>query len=447
MLSGQNRETFAVLIQSSSERHYTYYVLALFMLANLFNFLDRQILAILLEQIKRDLQVSDTAMGFLGGFAFALFYAFAGLPIARLADRGSRRTIMAAGIALWSAATALCGAARGFTQLALFRVGVGVGEAALTPCAHSMLSDYFPPEKRATVISIYTVGAHLGLAVGLPLGGWIATHYGWRPAFVVVALPGLLVALAVRLTVREPIRGSSEGGGSERSGSEGAENNAESQSFADVIGVLWRLRSFRHLAFAASLQAFFGYGFLGWAPAFLIRVHGMSEVQLGWSLGLILGFGGAVGTFFGGWVVDKLGGRDSRRYMQVPAFAALITTPFALLFLHYPAVSWALVLYVPAVVIGNIYPAPVYATTQNLVAPHMRGVAASVLLLVINLIGLGLGPQLVGILNDVLEPRFGTEAIRYSMSIVGVANVWAAVHFLLAARTLREDLERRGLAN
>lgn len=163
--------------------------------------------AILLEQIKRDLQVSDTALGFLGGFAFALFYSLAGLPIARLADRGNRRTLAALGIALWSAACALFGTVGGFVQLALLRFGVGVGEAALTPCAHSMLSDYFPPAQRATVLSIYTIGAQLGLAVGLPFGGSIATHYGWRPAFLAVALPGLPVALAVRLSVREPTPG------------------------------------------------------------------------------------------------------------------------------------------------------------------------------------------------------------------------------------------------
>ncbi len=399
---------------------YARYVVLLFAAANVFNFLDRQLLAIALQPIKEELQVSDTAMGFLTGIAFALFYSTAGLPLARWADRGTRRTLMWLGIALWSGMTALCGAARSFAELAAARVGVGVGEAALTPAAHSLISDYFEPEQRARALAVYTIGAQLGLLVGLGLGGFAIDAWGWRTAFVAFGLPGLGIAALVRFTVREPARGRTEAGAS-----------LGEEDFGEVLAFLWRLPSFRHMAVGAALQAFFGYGFLGWAPTFLFRVHGLALSELALPLGVVLGVGGALGTYLGGQLTDRFGRADPRRYLRIPAAAAVAMAPFALLF------------YVPAVVLGNFYPAPTYATTQNLVRPRMRGLAASVLLLVINLVGLGLGPQLVGILNDALAPKWGDAAIRYSLSIVVVANLWGSAHYWMAARTLRADLRRK----
>ncbi len=395
-----------------------------------FNFIDRQILAILLEPIKQELQVSDTAMGFLTGIAFALFYTIAGIPIARWADRGTRRTIIALGIAVWSVMTALSGLARSFPQLTLARIGVGVGEAAASPPAHSLISDYFPPERRATALGIYTMGAYLGILFGLLLGGWINEFFGWRMAFFVVGLPGLVLALVVRLTLREPPRGHSEG----------LTDPGEQQSTREVLRYLWALRSFRHLSIAASLYGFAGYGFGAWAPAFLMRVHDMGTGETATWLGLSIGLGGAAGAYLGGRISDGLGASDARWFMRVPALGALAAIPFYVLFLFLPDKLPALLCFIPAAVLSAFYVGPTFAMTQGLAKLHMRAMASAILLFILNLIGLGLGPQAVGILNDLLADEFGKEAIRYSLLITGVTNVWAVGHSFLAARTLREDL-------
>jgi predicted MFS family arabinose efflux permease len=417
---------------ADTSRRYAVYVLCAIALANVFNFLDRQILAILLEPIKRELGASDTALGFLSGPAFALFYAVAGVPIARWVDHGPRRAIMVGGIALWSAMTAACGLARNVVQLAIARTLVGVGEAALTPAAHSLISDYFPPRRRATALALNGAGANVGLLIGLALGGWIADAYGWRLAFVAVGAPGLAVALLIHRTVREPPRG-------------GADPRAaalDAGRFTQAARALWSLRTYRHAALGASLQALFGYTLISWGPAFMARVHGWSAGDIGVPLGLILGLGGATGSLLGGALSDRLGARDPRWYAWLPALTATAMTPFALLFLHWPSGA-GMLWYAPAVILGNFYPAPSYALAQNLVAPRMRGTSASVMLLAINLIGLGVGPQLVGVLNDALAARLGDAAIRHSLTLVAGVNLWAAGHFLWASRTLRRELRQR----
>jgi len=419
-----------VRIVTPDSRRYAVYALCIFALSNGFNFLDRQILAILLEPIRADLGVSDTALGFLSGPAFALFYALAGLPIARWVDHGSRRTIMAFGIALWSLMTAACGLARNFVQLAVARTLVGVGEATQTPSAHSLISDSFEPRRRATALAINSAGANVGVLVGLALGGWLADAYGWRVTFVSVGLPGLVVALLIRLTVREPTRGSADGTTASR----------DAGSFAEAARALWRLRTYRHAALGASLQALFGYSLISWAPTFMARVHGWSAGEIGLPLGLIMGLGGAAGAILGGALSDRLGRRDPRWYTYLPFLTAIAMLPFALLFLLWPD-GGGMLWYAPAVVLGTFYPAPCYALAQNLVPPHMRGTSSAVMLLAITIIGLGVGPQLVGLLNDALAPRLGEHAIRYSLALVTLANLWASAHFLLASRSVRAELE------
>ncbi|HEX2486836.1 MAG TPA: MFS transporter [Myxococcota bacterium] len=413
------------------------WVLGLLFVVYVFNFVDRQILSILVEPIRRELGVSDTAMGFLTGGAFAVFYTFAGIPIARFADRSVRRTVIAVGCAVWSAMTAASGLARGFADLALARVGVGVGEAACSPPAHSLLADYFPPERRATALAIYASGIHFGTAFGYLAGGWINAVFDWRTAFMAVGLPGLALALLVRLTVREPERGLSEGGAA-------AESVPDT---SEVFRFLWALPSFRHLSFASALTAFAGYGVAIWTPAFLMRVHGMGSGEIGTWLGLIAGLGGASGAWLGGVTVDRLGARDPRYSVLVPAAAALAGLPFAMLLLFWPEPRVALVLGIPATVVGAMWLGPVFALTQTLVRIRMRAVASAILLFVVNLIGLGLGPQVVGALNDALRPSYGDAAVRYSLAgVVVVMHVWAALHFALAARTLRRDLGAKAAA-
>lgn len=409
-------------------------MLGLLVVVYVFNFVDRQILSILVEPIRQDLGVSDTAMGFLTGGAFAVFYTFAGIPIARFADRSVRRTVIAVGCALWSAMTAASGLARGFADLALARIGVGVGEAACSPPAHSLLSDYFPPERRATALAVYASGIHFGTAFGYLAGGWLNEAFDWRTAFLAVGLPGLALALLVRLTVREPARGLSEGGVA----------GEAPPATSEVFRFLWDLRSFRHLSFASALTAFAGYGVAIWTPAFLVRVHGMGTAEIGTWLGLIAGLGGASGAWLGGVAADRLGARDPRWAVRVPAAAALAGLPFTALLLFWPSPRTALLLGIPGTVLGAMWLGPVFALTQTLVRIRMRAVASAILLFIVNLIGLGLGPQVVGALNDLLRPTFGGASVRWSLAaVVLVSSVWAAVHFALAGRTLAGDLRAK----
>jgi MFS family permease len=410
---------------------YAYYVLAVLFVVYIFNFIDRQILAILLEPIKQDLKVSDTALGFLTGFAFAVFYTFAGLPLARIADRWVRRSLIAISLATWSLMTALSGLARNFTDLALARVGVGIGEAGASPPAHSLLSDYFPPEKRATVLAIYSSGIYVGVGLGFWLGGWINDAYGWRVAFFVVGLPGVLMALLVRFTVREPLRGMSE------------HNVTATQAYS--LTETWRffasLPTGRRLAFAAGFHAFVAYGLGAWIPAFFVRIHHMTPGELGNWLSWITALGGGGGTFLGGWLADRWVLRQprARMYMGVIGVSLAIPTVAASLLLE--DTQWALLMYLPASVCSTIWIGPAFATAQDLVPPTMRAMASAVFLFITTIIGMGAGPQTVGILNDLI----GTpDAIRYSLlGAATIMNVISVVFFWLAGQTLVEDLEAK----
>ena len=434
---------------------YERYVLGLLFVVYVLNFVDRQILAILLEPIKEDLGASDTAMGFLTGIAFALFYTCAGIPIARFADRGVRRSIIAVGLAVWSGMTALSGVVRTFGQLAAARIGVGIGEAALVPPAHSLLSDYFPPERRATAMALFSMGVHVGVAFGFLAGGWIAQLFGWRRAFFAVGLPGLVLAVVVRLTVREPMRGrveglslvdDSRGAASRGTASSGlvSRTAVSRESARDVVRFMWARRSFPHLALAAALHSFGGYAFAVWGPPFFMRVHGMTSGPLGTWLGCVLGVGGAGGAILGGLLGDRFGARDPRWRLWVPALGTVAQIPMVILVLNTPAPFPAMLFLVPSAVLSAIWLGPVFALTQSLVRVQMRATASALIVFVINLIGLGLGPLSIGFLNDLLQPRLGAQAIRYSLLLLAVTNVWAGTHFVLAARTIREDLGRVG---
>jgi MFS family permease len=411
---------------------YRRYALSLLLVVYVFNFIDRQILNILAEAIRVDLGLSDAALGFLGGPAFAVFYTFAGIPIARWADRGVRRSIIALGLLGWSVMTAASGLARSFTHLALARVGVGLGEAACSPPAHSMLSDYYPPERRGTAFSIYALGIPIGSAIGTFTGGWIMEMFDWRTAFFVVGLPGIVLAAVVRLTLREPPRPQPDP----------RTAHAQRESLAAVLRYMQRLASFRHMSLAAALHAFYGYGAAFFLPVFMIRVHGFSEGELSTYLALIALVGGGLGTFLGGYVCDRLAPRDHRFYVWVPAIATAIAIPFsAALYLSADRYV-ALVFAVPAVLLGSMYLGPTFAISQGLARPHMRALVSAILLFIINLVGLGLGPQAVGALSDLLKPGLGVESVRYALLYtVAIGAAWSTLHYVLAGRTLRADLE------
>jgi MFS family permease len=417
---------------------YARYALAVLLGVYIFNFIDRNILSILLEDIRKEIELSDTQLGFLGGIAFALFYTFAGIPIARWADRGSRVNIVAVSVLIWSLMTAFTGAAKSFWTLLAARIGVGIGEAGCSPPAHSLISDYFPPERRATALSIYALGIPIGGALGTLVGGWVTAWFGWRMAFVAVGLPGVLIALLVRLTLKEPPRG-----GSEAVVVGAAPPNPDGETALDVLRFMGQLRSFWHLAFAGALHALVGYGAAFFVPSFFARVHGMGlEERATWisMLGLI----GAIGTFLGGALADRYGPRDVRWFMWIPATATLAGVPIALGYYLVPDPYVALAIGVLAAIAGPMYLGPSFATTQTLVRPEMRAMAAAILLFVLNLIGLGIGPWFVGYLSDLLVPSYGDESIRYSLVwVVTIGNAWAAVHYFIAARTLKADLAVR----
>ena len=298
---------------------YRNYALVMLVQVYVFNFIDRSILGILVQPIKEDLGVSDTAMGFLGGIAFAIFYTFLGIPIARMADTGSRLNVLTISLALWSGATALCGFALNFMQLLAARIGVAVGEAGGSPPSHSMISDMFPPEKRATALAIYALGIPIGTMLGNLGGGWINEAFDWRTAFVVVGLPGVFLAVVLRLTLREPPRG-------------GAEGTALKSGDAPPVGVvfryLWARKSFRYLSLGAALHAFVGYGVSYWIPAMFNRSHGIGTADMGEAL-FYLGFASMAGTFLGGYFGDRLAVRDVRWYVWLPGLATLVTLPFS----------------------------------------------------------------------------------------------------------------------
>ncbi|MDC0933984.1 MFS transporter, partial [Gammaproteobacteria bacterium] len=276
------------------------YALGLLTVGYCFNFIDRQLLSILQEAIKADLGLSDGQLGLLTGFAFAMFYVSAGIPIARWADRGNRRNIVAYAIGIWSFMTAISGLAQNYLQLFLARIGVGIGEAGGSPPSHSIISDIFPPEKRATAISIYSTGVNIGILFGFLFGGWLNEFFGWRVAFAVVGAPGIVIALVIRYTLKEPIRGLSEG----------RVVNTAVAPLGDVLGLLWSRRSFRHMAIAAGLNAFAAYGTVNWQASFFIRSHEMGTGELGTWLALSSGLLGAIGILGGGIIADKLAPRD-----------------------------------------------------------------------------------------------------------------------------------------
>ncbi len=410
---------------------YRRYVLGLLFIVYAVNFIDRSILNILLEPIKREFQPSDTALGFLSGVAFAIFYATLGIPIARWADRGVRRDIIALALLVWSGMTALCGLARTFPQLVLARIGVGIGEAGCSPPAHSILSDYYPPERRGTAFAIYALGIPVGTAFGFFTGGWMAETLGWRAAFLFVGLPGIVLASIVRLTLREPPRGHSE--------ARRAAGPAPDPIV--VMRAMWRLATFRHLAAAAALHAFVGYGVAAWNAAFLIRTHGMSIGAVGtWLAGIAIVAGG-LGTFCGGYLTDRLTPRDVRWNLWAPGVSTLVAVPFAVSFYLWSDVRVALALAGIPVFFGAMYLGPTFAITQALAPLRMRAVASAFLLFLINLIGLGLGPQMVGIASDLLAPSLQGDSLRGSLVMMVTFNLWSGLHYFLGARTLKDDLD------
>lgn len=409
------------------------YTLGVLVVVYTFNFIDRQILSILIEPIKNDLGVSDFGMGLLSGTAFAIFYATLGMPLALIADRWNRRNLIGLSLAVWSGMTALSGLAMNFWQLAAARIGVGIGEAGCSPAAHSMLADLYPARERATALGIYSLGIPFGIMFGLFAGGAIADAFGWRMAFFIVGIPGLVLAAVVFATVKEPPRGHADG--------HVAGKHAEGHpSILEVFRFLLQRRSFVHMVLGGGLTAFVGYGLITWAPTFFLRSHGMTLTEAGFWLGLVLGIPGGLGIVLGGWLSDQLGARDTRWYLWMVAVALAAAVPLgAAAFL---VESWwlALLLLSLPVMLGNFYQGTTFAQTQGLAPVRMRAVAAAILLFILNFIGFIFGPPAVGMLSDLLAGSFGADALRYSLFTWGFVNLWAAFHYWRAGGKLPGDL-------
>ena len=420
--------------QAYKNPYYRYMVLGILTVVYISNFVDRQVINVLAEYIIADLEISDGQFGLLSGLAFAVIYTTLGIPIARWADISNRRNIIAMAVAVWSVMTMACGAAQNFGQLFLARFGVGIGEAGGSPPSHSIVSDIFPAHQRATALSIYSLGVYGGVLVGTVGGAYLVQWFDWRVAFIVVGAPGFLLALVVRFGIKEPPRGMAE-----------KRQDTAPPGFFRVLEILWSRNSFRHLSFACALHAFVTYGIGNFMPLFLGRVHGMPILDIGWYYGMIAGIGGLAGTFAGGWVSDRMASKtgDKRWYIWVPLISTVVAIPLALnTFLFMPTGIAAAFSYLLPVFFGGLYLAPCIATTHGLVGIRMRAMASAVLLFVLNLIGLGLGPWLTGMMSDMLTPEYGNDALRYAMSFTVLVNMWCAFHYYRASRNIREDLER-----
>lgn len=405
-------------------------VLALLFVVYTFNFIDRQIIGILAVPIQEELGVSDSQMGLLGGLAFALFYTGLGIPIAYLADRWSRTWIMTISLTLWSAFTALSGMATNYTQLFLTRMGVGVGEAGGVAPAYSLISDYFPPKERARALAVYSFGIPIGSAAGIALGGIVASLVDWRVAFLVVGLAGVLIAPIFRLFVKEPPRGRYD---------VKREADAPRAKFVESLAVVAKKPSFWLLSFGASCSSIMGYGSFFWIPSFLRRSYDFDLQQAAFFYSAILLLGGVIGVWLGGMLGDKLGGKNRAMFALVPAAAWLLALPFYAIGLLSNSPTIAFFLFLAPTALGLVWLGPVIAAVQHLAPAHMRTVASASFLFINNLIGIGLGTYLLGVLSDALSAQFGEESLRYSILAGTGFYLVAAGLYVIASRTLKRD--------
>ncbi len=409
---------------------------ALFMLVVVYtsSFVDRQIMGVLLEPIKNDLLLSDTQMGFMTGLAFALFYATLGMPVAFLADRINRRNIIAIAVAIWSLMTALGGFAIGFWTLAAARIGVGVGEAGASPPAHSMIADLYPEKERAGALGIYSLGIYFGVMIGFLVGAYVAQYYGWRAAFFVVGLPGLIIAVLVRYTMIEPQRGAADG-----LEPQDPEPIDWSQMWVEILAGFKHLLSdpvSRNVIFGIMLVAFVGYGGTTWIAAFFIRSHGMSLLEVGTYLAFAIGIFGGLGAYLGGRLSDWAAQKHIAGGMWVVAFGMVAAAPLVVWFFLESNLTVALIVYLPTLVLGAFYLGPSFATIQTRAPIKMRALCSAIMLFIVNLVGMGLGPQAVGILSDVFAADYGQDSLRYSLLVLSFAAVWGGWHYYLAGRHL-----------
>jgi len=429
---------------------YRAWVLVILVVVYAFNFIDRQIVGILAEPIRTELQLTDTELSLLGGLAFAMFYTVLGIPVALLADRNSRSWIMTVSLALWSGMTALCGLATSFTHIFLARIGVGIGEAGGTAPAYSLLADYFPPHQRGRAMSIYAFGIPVGAAIGIVLGGILTTQMGWRYAFILIGLLGVGLAPILKLTLREPRRGQYDA----------PTARVDPAPLADVIKTLRRKPSFWLLAVGGATTSMMGYGLLFWLPSFFIRSFGAdlpgffawlpaglvpegagAVLYASYFYGTIIFVGGLTGIGLGGYFADRFGRRHKGAYAMVPAIALTATLPLLLVGVLSKTLVVTYIVFMAVQAFSWSWLGPVTSAFQHLVPPNMRATASATFLFINNLIGLALGNLVIGLVSDSLAAEFGAESLRYAiLTGTGFYGV-AAVLMFAAAKRLKYDWE------
>ena len=410
--------------------------LTLLTITYFFSYMDRQILSILLEDIKADLLLSDTQLGLLSGIAFALFYATLGIPIAALADRKNRRNIIAIALATWSAMTALCGLAQNFVQLLLARIGVGVGEAGSSPPSHSMIADLYPPNRRASALAIYSLGITLGAAAGQILGGNVTYFFDWRTAFLVVGIPGIVLAIFVRLFATEPPRGMSDAVKAV---------SGDTPRIRDGFTAIGRSRGAMHLIAGVTITSLIGYGLTLWTPAYLIRSFGLTTFEIANFYAPIVMIAGIVGVVGGGKLADRLAERRGL-HSQATMITVLksFAFPFLLLFYLVDNVYLAVGAYWIALLLQSCYLGPTFGLVQSLAPVNMRAMWAAITLFIINLIGLGIGPTAVGLLSDYYAGAFAlsdAESLRWSLFSMALLTPWAIFHYWRAGVHLKRHFD------
>lgn len=402
--------------------------LTLLMLAYTLSMCDRMILSILFPDIKAEFGLTDTQLGFLGGISFALFYATMGLPIAKLSDQYSRKRLIIASLIIFSIMTALGGMATGFISLLVFRIGVGIGEAGVNPASHSIIADYFPPQRRAFAMAILMLGGSFGMMFGFVGGGFIAEAYNWRIALVSVGVPGLLLAFVMARSLREPGRGTYE-----------IETPPPPPPIRTTAATMWANPAMRHLIAGGIAVGLMGYGFTQWLPTFFMRTHDLSQSQTGMLMAGVFGISGAIGALAAGKWFDRLSTRGFQHGMRMLAIVPFFTGPFFIMGLLADDLTTAILLFIIPGFAGNYAIGPTIAMVQTLSPVHMRAVSSAIKMLCLNLIGMGLGPLLVGLLSDLLTPQHGEDALSVALAFFTLVGLWGTVHFWLCARALAKQ--------
>lgn len=434
-------------LESPSVNWRTHLSLTLLALVYIFSYIDRQVVAVLIEPIKSEFGASDTAMGLLTGLAFGLMYAGLGVPVGKLADRSNRRNVIAVCCGLWSLATMACGYAAYFWQLVLTRMSVAVGEAGGMAPSISVVSDLYPPKQRSFIISLFMMGPHLGVLIGLGLGAWIAQNYGWRATFIWFGAPGLLLALLVFVLVREPRRG-----GFEPPKVDAPQEVKLTESLWAQVRRLLAITAFRRLAMACGMAGMTGYAYGIWTPSFLVRSHGMSISHAGLLFGMASGVGAVLGAIFSGWLCDRMVARDVRWQLGLPMIGVVASIPCAMAFFLWPSTGgWALgSIFVPHALVfasafaffASWWPSLSFSATSHMVGSNERSVAAALLSFFVTLFGVGGGPLLTGVVSDLLMPMLGDQALRWSLVCVMLLMIPTAILMAMAIKPYRVRLQQ-----